>query len=119
MPSTSDSSDPAIHAGTSVEPRRYCPGKVPGTSAFTVGDVSPPLVTNGEYPSSHGTAAPTDIAPGAMQDGAAPSRNRWIASLARLVTPSGDRRREFRPHPGRLHSDYLASARMEREMGRL
>jgi hypothetical protein len=112
MPSTSDSSDSATHAGTSVEPRRYCPEKVPGTRAFTVGDVSPPL----------------DIAPsldseldvkGAMQDAAAPSRNRWIASLARLVTPSGDRRRECRPHPGRLHSDYLASARMEREMRRL
>jgi len=119
MPSTSDSSDPGTHAGTSVEPRRHCPGKVPGTSAFTVGDVSPPLVTNGEHPSSLGTAAATDVAPGAIQDGTAASRSGWIASLARLVTPSGGRPREFRPHPGRLHSDYLASARMEREMRRL
>ncbi len=46
-------------------------------------------------------------------------RNGWIASLARLVTPTGDRDRECRPHPGRLHSDYLAGARMAREMRRL
>jgi hypothetical protein len=128
MPSTSDSSDSARHASTSVEPRHYCHGKVPGAGAFTVGDVSPPPVTRGGHPPSLGTAAATDIAPSwdserdvrdARQDGAAPSGNGWIASLARLVKPSGDGRRECRPHPGRLHSEYLAGARMAREMRRL
>jgi hypothetical protein len=127
MPSTQDSSDSVTHASPSAELRRYCPAKVPGTKAATAGDVSPPAVIIGEPEVALGAAA-TGIAPSldgeldgrdAMQDDAAPSRNGWIASLARLVTPSGDRRRECRPQSGRRHSDYLAGARMAREMRRL
>jgi hypothetical protein len=39
--------------------------------------------------------------------------------LALLTTPSRDRRPQCPQHPGRLHSDYLAGARMAREMRRL
>jgi len=44
-------------------------------------------------------------------------RRGWIAALARLVTPSPDRRRPRRHYPARL--DFMEDARMAREMYRL
>ena len=128
MPSTSDSSDSATHASPGAEPRRYCPGKVPGAKAATAKDVSPAAAIIVEHKVALGTATRTRIAPSlnseldgedAMQEGAVPSRTGWIATLARLVTPSRDRRPQCPQHPGHLHSDYLAGARMAREMRRL
>jgi len=90
----------------------------------------------GEHEVALGTAAATAIAPSfdgelegedaalkgqdaAASWPAAPRRSDWVAMLARLATPSRDLRPRCPQHPGRLHSDYLAGARMAREMGRL
>ena len=96
MSSTTDGSDPVIHANPSAEPRQYCPGKVPGTKAAVNKEISPPQAKNPP----------------------APRRNGWIATLAGLAKPPRQRR-QCPQHPGRLHAYYLAGARMSREMGRL
>ena len=111
MLSTPDSSDSVIHADPSGEPRHYCPGKVPGTKATDAKENSPPLAIISEHEVALGTAAAAKKLP-------APRWNRWIATLARLATPSA----EWRPRqqcPGLPRADYLAGARIAREMRRM
>ena len=71
---------------------------------------SPPFVIISEHEVALGTAAAKKLP--------VPRWNRWIATLARLATPSA----EWRPRPqqpGRRRADYLAGACMAREMRRL
>jgi hypothetical protein len=108
MSSIPDSSDSATLARPSAGPGR----NFPGTKAADAEDVSPPLVFISEHEVALGTAAAT-------KKPRIPRRNGWIAPLARLVKPSRNRRSQHPPHPGNRHSDYLAGARMAREMCRL
>jgi hypothetical protein len=113
MSSIPDSSDSVVLANPSSEPRRDGPEKFTGTKAVDADEVSPPLVIISEHEVALGTAAATGIAP------PAPRRNGWIATLARLAKPSRDRCPQHPQHPGSRRSDYLAGARMAREMCRL
>jgi len=96
--------------------------------------VSPPLPIISEHAVILGTAAATAVAPSfegeldsedaASQDNAAkrpaaPRRSGWIVALGRLVMPSPDRRPPRRHYPARLDSEFIADARMDREMYRL
>ena len=101
---------------------RPSPGADSETTAPAADKVSPPTLIT-EHEVMLGTAAALAPAPSFEdQDAAAEAaagrvRSGWIAALARLVTPSPDRRPPRQHHPPRL--DFIEDAHMAREMYRL
>ena len=136
MPSTPDRSDTVIHASPSADPGLCSPKDALETKAPDEQEVSPPLPIISKHRVILGTAAATAAPPSmggeldseeaapegqdaAAESPAAPGRTGWIATLVRLVTPSRDRRPRRQHYPTRLDSEFIADARMDREMYRL
>ena len=134
-PSVSHLSDnPTISAG--ADPGLCCPSHALETTAPPSEEVAAPLPIIAEHVVILGTAAATAVEPSfegelegedAATEGedaaakclAAPGRSGWIATLARLVTPSRNRRPRRRHDPTHLDREFIADARMDREMYRL
>jgi hypothetical protein len=93
------------------------------TTAPAAEKVSPPPTLITEHEVMLGTAAALAPAPwfegedAAAEGAVGRGRSGWIAALARLVTPSPDRRPPRRHYPPRL--DFTEHARMARKMYRL
>jgi hypothetical protein len=129
MTSTPDTSDAVIHASASPDLRQCSHRDAPETKAPAAEDVSAPVAFISEHRVMLGTAAATAVAPSlddeldgadaAAKTLAAPRSSGWIATLVRLVTPSRDQRPRRRHYPARFDSDFMADARMAREMLRL
>jgi hypothetical protein len=136
MATTPTRSDTVIPAGPDVDPGLRSPEHAVETTAEAAEEVSRPLPIITEHEVMLGTAAAIAVAPSfegeldgeeavfegedvAAKTPAARKRTGWIATLGRLVTPSPDRRPPRRHYPARLDSEFIADARMEREMHRL
>ena len=134
MSSTPHRSDTAIHASSSADPGLCCPGEE--TKAPAAEEVSAPLGIISEHQVILGTAAATAVEPSfegeldgedaatEREDAAAKSlaalgKSAWIATLARLVTPPRNWRPRRRHYPTHLDREFIADARMDREMYRL
>jgi hypothetical protein len=136
MPSTPDRSDTVTHARSGADPGLCWPSGTSEMTAPATEEISPPLPLVSEHQVMLGTAAATAVTPSiegeiededAALDGAdaaakrpaALTKSGWIARLTRLVTPSHDPRPPRRHYPPRLDREFIADARMEREMHRL
>ncbi|HUH71585.1 MAG TPA: hypothetical protein VLZ05_23510 [Mycobacterium sp.] len=137
MPSTPTRSDAVIHTG--ADPGRCCPSHALETAAPPAEEVAAPLPIIAEHEVILSTAAATAVTPSlegeldgedaategedtaAKRPGAPRKRRRrsWIATLVRLVTPSRNRRPRRRHYPTHLDREFIADARMDREMHRL
>lgn len=109
----SPSSDPGL-------PRR---NNALDTTASAAEQVSPPLPIISEHAVILGTVAATAVSPtfeGELDgDADAIERAGWIETLWRRVAPARNGRPPRRHYPQRLDGEFIADARMDREMYRL
>jgi hypothetical protein len=136
MPSTPTTSDTVLNASASADPGLRRPGGALELTAEATEKVSPPLALISEHEVLFGTAAAIAVTPSfegeleaedaviGQQDVDAkshetPKRSGWIATVARRVRTSRDGRPPRQHCPPRLGSEFIADARMDREMYRL
>jgi hypothetical protein len=134
MTSTPDTSDKVIPERPSADPVLSGQRDAAETTDRTAEKVSPPPVIISEHEVLLGTAAALTVAPSFegeldSQDAdietahaerpAAPRRHGWIAALARRIAGSRGGRPQRRHYPSRFDQEFIADARMDREMYRL
>ena len=137
MSSTPDTSNTVLNTYPSAGRVLQAPNGALPMRAATAMQVSPaPLTIISEHEVRLGTAASTAVTPAfdeelegedvaiEQQDAASKSfaaqhRSGWIATLSRRIRTSGDRRPPHQFYPTPLDSEFIADARMAREMYRL
>lgn len=115
MPPMKNAPDSETHIVLSSGLGLGCRNDASDTTASAAEESSPPLPIISEHAVILGTVAATAVSPSFEEE----LDRGWIATLLRRGTRSRTARPASRRYPRRLDGEFIADARMDREMRRL